>query len=143
MRVQEFLRDVTDHVRAALPPGLREFEVIGPMASLVKYHYGDRRVHFEVWVESKRGIVEVGLHFESDADRNAQYLAALSRCFEEIAAALGPDVEPEQWTESWTRVHTTLPLQALEEPFALEVAERMAAFIRTLQPMVSELSSAS
>jgi hypothetical protein len=139
MRVQEFLRAVTERVREALPPELRDFQVIGPMASLVKLHYGDRRVHYELWVQQKRGIVEVGLHFEGDPARNARSLEALSRHYAEIASALGPGVEPEQWTESWTRIHLTLPLAPLEEPFAAQVAERAAALIQALEPMVRGL----
>lgn len=121
-----------------MPPELRDFQVAGPMASLVKLHYGDRRVHYEVWVQQKRSIVEVGLHFEGEPQHNARALEALSLRYAEIASALGPDVEPEQWTESWTRIHMTLPIAPLEPPFAAHVAERLAALIRTLEPMIGK-----
>lgn len=143
MKVQEFLRAVVERVREALPLGLRDFQVLGPMASLVKLHYGDRRVHYEAWVQQKRGIVEVGLHFEGDPHSNARSLEALSRRYAEIASALGPGVEPEQWTESWTRIHMTLPIAPLEGPFVAQVTERLATLIRTLEPMVRELAPPS
>ena len=51
---------------------LADFAVRGPMFSLVGFYYGgEPRVHYEVWVQCRLGLVEVGLHFEADAATTA------------------------------------------------------------------------
>ena len=54
----------------------------------------------------------------------------------EVMARLGPQVELEEWTSSWTRIHQTLPYDPLSEPLAEEVARRLAEMIAVLQPIV-------
>ena len=139
MKIQEFLRQVPELVRSQLPQDLRQFQTQGPMASLMKFHYGDPYVHYEVWVQRRMGLVEVGLHFEGNADINARYLEDLSARFGEIQAAFGPAVEAEQWTRSWTRIHQSIPLKPLDEDFLLEVSAYLSRIIMVLQPMVDEV----
>ena len=140
MRVQEFLRQIPELVRTQLPPDLREFRVAGPVASLIKLHYGNPRIHYEVWIQRRTGRVEIGLHFEDDAETNARYLESLSSRFVEIQSALGPGVEPEQWTSTWTRIHQGLPLGPLEEDLLPEVSSCMCQMVQVLEPMVREVS---
>lgn len=137
MNSREFLHQVSELVRVQLPQQLRDFQVIAHRGGLTKLHYGKPWVHYEVWLQRRNGQVELGLHFEGDAGENSRHLERLTRRFGEIRSALGDGVEPEQWTRSWTRVHETLPLQGLDEPFLMEVSARLAQFIRVLQPMVS------
>ena len=59
MKVQEFLRLLPEMVHSQLPEELRGFHTVGPFAGLVKLHYGDRRRHYEVWVQQRLGIVEM------------------------------------------------------------------------------------
>ena len=57
----------------------------------------------------------------------------------EIQAQLGPDVELEEWTKSWVRLHETQALVGdLTEERALAVAERLARFIEVLEPILAE-----
>jgi hypothetical protein len=56
----------------------------------------------------------------------------------EVMARLGPQVELEEWTSSWTRIHQTLPYDPLSEPLAEEVARRLAEMIAVLQPIAEE-----
>ena len=136
MKTQEFLRQIPELLFSQLPPELQDFHTIGPMGSLTKFHYGDHHIHYEVWVQRRIGKVEVGLHFEGNPATNSIYLESISRRFDEIYAALGPSVEPEQWTQSWTRIHQSLPLELLEEDFLVEVTSRLAHLIRVLEPIV-------
>ncbi|MBM3944807.1 MAG: hypothetical protein FJ317_04855 [SAR202 cluster bacterium] len=136
MKTREFLSELVELVRIQLPSGLRDMRVVGPLFTLVKFHYGDPVVHYEVWIQRRAGLVEVGLHFEGTAERNAKYLAAMSRRAKEITKALGPSVELEQWTASWTRVHEHMPLEALDADTLVAVAHRLAGMIRVLEPMV-------
>jgi len=136
--IKDFLSTLPEMVRHRLPGRLKKFQAIGPMFSLIKLHYGNRAVHYEVWVQRRTDKIELGLHFEADPQTNSRYLESLSRRFSEIQSQLGPLVEPEQWTDSWTRIHQSLPLGAMDETKADEVASRLAAMISVLQPMVEE-----
>jgi hypothetical protein len=54
----------------------------------------------------------------------------------DILGQLGPGVEFEEWTPSWTRIHQSIPYDPLSEALADEVARRLAEMITVLQPIV-------
>ncbi|MCI0890136.1 MAG: hypothetical protein J4O04_04945, partial [Chloroflexi bacterium] len=57
----------------------------------------------------------------------------------EIQAQLGQNVELEEWTKSWTRLHETLHMDAdLNEALAADVARRLARYIEVLEPILAE-----
>ena len=112
--------------------------MVGPWASLIKFHYGEPAIHYEVWIQRRTDRIELGLHFEADAGRNRSYLEMLSGRFVEIQAALGPGIEPEQWTASWTRIHQGLPMGILDGALLEEVVGRIAEMMAVLQPMIQE-----
>ena len=141
IKVREFLRELAELVRLQVPPQLQGLHTVGPMGSLVKFHFGEPRIHYEVWVQRRHKIVELGLHFEGKSQANADYLERLTARFSQIRSALGNGVEAEQWTPSWTRIHQSLPLQTLEEDFLWEVSTRISRMIGVLEPMVREVSS--
>ncbi len=136
MRIRDFLSLLPPLVRNELPEDLKGFKTVGPAFSLIKFHYGRPAIHYEVWVQRRTGRVELGLHFEADPETNARYLERLSEYFVEIQAGLGLEVEPEQWTKSWTRLHQSVPLETLDEAFAGTIAGRIAKMIAVLQPIV-------
>lgn len=138
MRNRDFLSMVPELVRSMLPPHLREFQVVGPTMGLVKLHYGDRRIHYEVWLQRRHGQVEVGLHFEAEPERNARYLEYLSGRLAGVRDSLGPGVEAEQWTPRWTRVHRYVAFTSVDDDLLFEVAGSLAALIRNLEPLVRE-----
>jgi len=125
-----------------LPPDLKDVQVVGPMGSLIKLHYGDPHVHYEVWVQRRTGVVEVGLHFEGPAEKNSWYLSELTGRYPEAIRSLGPEVEPEEWVRSWTRVHQHLAFDSLDEDLLMVVSGQLNQMVRTLQPAVNELSAA-
>ena len=137
MKVHEFLFQVTELLQVLLPGEMRDFQTITSRGGLVKVHYGNPSIHYEVWVQRRAGQIELGLHFEGVAGANASHLEGLKARFAEIHGALGGTVEPEQWTRGWTRIHETLVLENLDEEFLVEVSSRLARFIQTLQPMLS------
>ena len=130
MKTQEFLREIPELLRSQLPLALQDFHTLGPMGSLIKFHYGDSHIHYEVWIQRRTRQVEVGLHFESDPATNSVYLENMSQHFTDLYPLLGPGVEPEQWTQSWTRIHETMPLETLKEDFLLEVTAHLSRLIR-------------
>ncbi|HKZ50919.1 MAG TPA: hypothetical protein VJ256_04085 [Dehalococcoidia bacterium] len=106
--------------------------------SLLQLFFQDTRIHYEVWPQRQRGIIEVGLHFEGPREVNRRWAEALARRAPAIVAALGPQVELEEWTPSWYRLHETIPLGSLDEEQAQVVAQRLAAMIAALQPILEE-----
>ena len=138
MKTREFLHILSDLVRQQLPLGLKEIQIAGPTMNLVKLHYGDSTVHYEVWVQKRIGEVELGLHFEGDPAINHRYLEVLSQRLDTIQSALGTGVQVEEWTKSWTRAHEILPLQPLTDDFLIEVSYKLSRTIQTLEPILRD-----
>ena len=142
LKTKEFLAQVAELARMQLPAALRDVQVVGPVGSLIKLHYGYPKVHFEVWVRRRTGYIEVGLHFEGAPRENALYLEELTSRCSHVIASLGPGVEPEQWAGSWTRVHQEVPFSALDEDLLMVVSGRLSQMIRILEPVVREIAPA-
>ena len=138
MKIQQFLREMPELLRSQLPAELQSFSTLGPTGSLIKFHFGNRRIHYEVWVQRRARLVEVGLHFEGDRAANLAWLEALAPRLPELRHLLGPEVEAEHWTETWTRIHQEMPLENLEEDSLLEVSACLARLMRALQPLVEQ-----
>ena len=136
MKTREFVENLPDLVRQQLPPELEDFQTIAPMASLVKLHYGAKAVHYEVWVQSRKREVEVGLHFEGDPDSNLRNLTRLRQRRTNIQGALGPGVALEEWDKGWTRMHEIVPLEPLTMDFLVDVSFRLSKMIKTLEPLL-------
>jgi hypothetical protein len=135
MRVHEFLNLVNEQTRSQLPLKLR-FCRTWKRYTLIQLYYGKRGVHYEVWVRGKERVLEIGLHCEADRETNAALLEHLAGRVFEIKDALGDQVEAEQWTSSWTRVHQLMPYEKLDEMTGRAAATRLAQMIAVLQPMV-------
>lgn len=135
MRPQEFLLAVRDRALAALPEEQRNFHARVMYASL-QLHYGNPRMHYEVWLVRKTGRIEIGLHFEGEREENQQAAALLAERVHELRDGAGADIELEQWTASWTRLHVTLPLSALSEAACAETAARLASLIAATRPLL-------
>ncbi|MGH2600426.1 MAG: hypothetical protein ACRDJ9_13700 [Dehalococcoidia bacterium] len=128
MRAQEFLSEVRDRAVARLPVELRDWRSRIVYATL-QTHYGNPHVHYEVWLVRKTSRIEIGLHFEADRDANHAWATLLAAHADELREAIGPGVELEEWTPSWTRLHETLPLGPLDNALCDAVAERLAAIV--------------
>jgi hypothetical protein len=136
MRPQEFLHAVRARAAARLPEGLRGWHTRVVYATL-QAHYGNPRVHYEVWLVRKTGRIEVGLHFEDERDRNQRLALELARHADVLRTAIGPDIELEDWTATWTRLHETVPLGPLDDALCRDVAERLAAIVTATQPLLA------
>ena len=140
LKTREFLVEVVELLRMQLPAPLRGVTVLGPVGSLIKVHYGNPKVHYEVWVRRRHGRIEVGLHFEGEAHLNRRYLAELRGRYAQTVASLGPEVQPEEWVRSWTRVHQAIPFSDLDEDALMVVSGRLSQMIARLEPVVREIS---
>lgn len=136
-----FFADIAGFLRATLPPELRDFQ-LRQTPFLMKLYYQNERVHFEVWVDSLRQQIEIGLDFEDGEESTAAYLAFFDQRIVEIKAQMGPTVELERWTRTWGHFVEVYPIDPLTRERALMVAERMATYIAVLQPLVEEASIA-
>jgi hypothetical protein len=138
LKAREFLFMCEDVGLAALPEGfpLPQRKV---MWTVLQFHYGGPAVHFELQPQIARGIVELGLHFEGIAEENEVRAFAVAQRAGEIAGALGPGWEMEEWTASWRRLHRTFPIERLTAEFAREVGAQVAMMLQTLHPVVAEL----
>lgn len=136
MKTKEFLETLPDLVRQQLPPELSDFQIHPRVSSLTKFYYERASVHYEVHVQRRRGIVEVGLHFEEDPDSNYQQLELLQSRSKEIRTSLGEDVEIAEWDRGWTRAHEELSLEPLTGDFLVEVSFKLSSMIRALEPLL-------
>ncbi len=78
------------------------------------------------------------MHFEADKATNdalREYFAARAL---EIKAELGPRVEVEQWTNSWSRVHEVVPYTSLDAALVEMLAKKLSRMISVLQPMLKD-----
>jgi len=137
-----FFADIARHLRTELPPELRDFQV-RQTPFLMKLYYGNERVHFEVWVDSGRQQIEIGLDFEDGAESTAAYLAFFDEHIVEIKEQTGPGLELERWTRTWGHFVEVYPIDPLTRERALMVAARMVTFMAVLQPLIEEAGIAA
>jgi hypothetical protein len=116
---------------------------------LLKLWYGDPAVHFEVqmvamrWSPRPGPVLEVGLHLEhADQGVNERLLAALAGRRDDWTGRLpeaetGPALGPRG--ALWRRVSEFLDETMSDDPeLASEAAERLAAYVRTLLPLLEQ-----
>lgn len=138
MRIQDFLNLVYDGLPGQLSAELRKHDW-RVRWSLLQVYFEKPAVHYEVWVQRKARRIELGLHFECERDESYRWAEVLAPRAIEIQAQLGQNVELEEWTKSWTRLHETLHLDAdLSEALAADVAQRLARYIEVLEPILQE-----
>lgn len=144
MRASEFMRAIPAATRAKLPNQWQSFKThVRPW--LVQLSYADPLLHYEVvTLGERRGILEIGLHFESrDPAVNARLLAGFMRHLFEIKAELGDGFEAEMWDKGWTKVYETIPLESFDEAYVDRVAARLAQVIVVLQPILEHLTASN
>ena len=142
MKASDFMRAVPAATRAKLPKKLQNFKV-ATRSWLVQLYYADPQLHYEVvTLGERRGILEIGLHFESrNSAINARLLDGMARHLIEIKAELGNSFEAERWDHGWTKIYATIPLETFDEAYVDRVATRLAQVIVVMQPILEEISS--
>ena len=88
MKSRQFLFFAEDHAMAVL-----DRAVAHPqrklMWTILQLHHGDETMHYEIQPHSGRGQVELGLHFEADAETNEQRAQILAAHAPLLQAELG------------------------------------------------------
>ena len=140
MTSSQFMLALPSATRPYLPQRLQKFKA-ATRGWLCQLYYRDPRLHYEVWnLGERRGLIEIGLHFESrDHHENTALLDGFRRRMIEIKVALGNQWEAELWDKGWTKVYETVPY----EPFSTEVldavSKRLARAMVVLQPIWDDL----
>lgn len=142
MRSSDFMRALPAAVRPKLPKKLQTFKV-NTRAWLVQFYYDDPLLHYEVVTHGdRRGVLEIGLHFESrTSEVNARLLAGFMKYLFEIKLELGAQIEAEMWDKGWTKVYETIELAAFDQPYLEHVADRLAKMMVVLQPIFEKVKS--
>ena len=139
LRIREFLALVHEGMTARLGAKLGGLDWRQRFGYL-QYFRGDPGIHYEIWVQRKTERLEIGLHFESaNRDRNYQAAGLLAERAPEIIAAAGAEYELEEWTAQWTRLHRAFAAPALTRELAAEAADRAAALIDAMEPIIKDL----
>jgi hypothetical protein len=134
MQPAECLRRVRSLVRERVPSDLREFQWES-FSFQSKLWYGNKALHYEIWPRERLGTIEIGLHFEADPLTNARLLAAFAANAKAIRRALAGALI-EEWDRGWARVWEPLPHRRPDEGLAAELAERVAAYVTALEPIL-------
>lgn len=101
----------------------------------VKLWSGNKDLHYECGVFPQRKVIELGLHFESDAMTNLQLLGAFKARSKAIARKL-PTARIEAWDKGWTRVWESIPLARFDDAYSALVTKRLARYIEVLEPIL-------
>jgi hypothetical protein len=133
-----FFDGIVANLRKELPEPLRGFHT-RRFGHLLKIYFANERIHYEVWVDTRREQIELGLHLEDGPASTLAYLEVLDRNILEIKHALGPDAELGRWTLSWGHLIENWPLDALNKELRELICRRTLLYIVTLQPMLDEV----
>ncbi len=138
MRIADFLALVHEGVGARLGADLNGLQWRQRFGTL-QYYRGAPAVHYEVWVQRRTARLEIGLHFEGERDANYAAAEMLAIRSDDIAAAVGPEYELEEWTKQWTRLHRSYDAPALTPELAADAAGRAVALIRGMEPILDQM----
>ena len=130
-------RPIPGQLREALPADLGTFEW-SATSWMAKAWFGNRAIHYELWVRDSAKVIELGLHFESDALTNARLLGAFRARGREIKRALGADARIEEWDKGWARIWEPFPLEEMDEAHADRIRTRFVEYVRVLEPIVRD-----
>jgi hypothetical protein len=137
LSASDFFEVLLSALARRLPLELRGFDAVRGRGRLLKLDYGHPETHFETWHHRSAGRLEVGLHFEGAAELNAEAHVYFRQRIVEIKRAL-PRAELEPWDHGWARLYETAAAAELTDRTLTLAAERLAAFITVLQPMLTE-----
>ncbi|MDQ6880322.1 MAG: hypothetical protein M3082_21975 [Candidatus Dormibacteraeota bacterium] len=132
----EFFSALRKGLKSKLPQQLRDYERGRGHSRLLKLHYGSPEMHYEAWHHTGAGKLEIGLHFEGPAELNQLAFDFFRPRMVEVKASL-PRAELEPWDRGWSRLYETLPATQLDEVVLQGATERLAAYMITLQPLLT------
>lgn len=142
---KDFYDDVFDVLQTFFPPSMRDFEWYRTSHNLKLWFGPEQREHYEaqVFKKGKEIVLEIGFHAEhTDAGRNDEVMAGLPEA--RWRKALGDEPETGAFIgqqTAWRRISEVWSngSHKLGDPeLAVDAAERLAAYIRALEPLRTE-----
>ena len=130
-------RAIPPLLRDELPPNLHAF-VWTALNWQAKAWFGNRALHYEIWVRHSAKVVELGLHFEADALTNARLLGAFRSRSKDVKRGLGTAARIEQWDKGWTRVWEPFALEKLDLAYTERIQRRFVEYVRVLEPILRD-----
>ena len=130
-------RGIPPLLRADVPADFGAFQWTA-FSSQAKAWYGNKALHYEIWVRYHVKIVELGLHFESDALTNARLLGAFRSRSKDVKRGLGTAARIEQWDKGWTRVWEPFALEKLDLAYTERIQTRFVEYVRVLEPILRD-----
>jgi hypothetical protein len=128
---RDFFADVAEQLPALLPRDLRDFQT-ARMGGVFKVFYDDRNQHFELWFQG-RGL-EVAFHLEGGPD-DAEVEDLLRRRLARIRKELGGEIELEPFGKGWVHLFELWKGVSRGPDLAGEAAERLAEYVRVIEPL--------
>ena len=128
---RDFYGDVAEQLPSMLPPDLRDYQT-SRMGGVIKVFYDDRRQHYELWFRA--GGLEVALHLEGSSQDEA-VAQLLERRLAAIRERLGGDVRLEPFGKGWVHLYELWRGASRQQGLAAEAAERLAEYVRVLEPL--------
>ncbi len=136
LKPRQFLELVAETASGALDG---EKPQIRLRSSLVQLYFESQSQHYEVWLRRPVGLLELGLHFEGPLEENLRRIDCLIESMPEIVGALGPQVDLEEWTATWSRLHEVQPMPSFDDASAIELGHRVATYVKVLEPIIRPL----
>lgn len=136
----QFMLALPTAVRERLPAPLQTFKS-ATRGWLCQLYYRDPQLHYEVWnLGERRGLLEIGLHFESrNRETNVALLNGFRQHMIEVKATLGTQWEAEPWDKGWTKVYETIPAEPFSADLLDRVSDRLARTMTVLTPIWDEV----
>ena len=135
----KFLLTFPDVMIPNLPPHLQAVQVV-KWRWLVKFHFGEPRLHYELSRAVRGDGWEIGFHCEArDRHLNQYLLHGFRRHLFEIKDCLGDSIEAEMWDRGWTKIYEVYPNAPLTTEYQAELGRRFAQIINCLHPVFIEL----
>lgn len=131
---KDFFAAVQVKLAGRLPAALRGFDA-RPGPRLIRFDYGHRETHFELWHHRAAGRLEVGLHFEGDRTVNDRAREFFRAHMVQVKGTL-PRAELEPWERGWSRLYEMHPAAELTDQLLDQASQLLAAYIGTLQPLL-------
>ena len=139
---KDFYDDVFDALQTFLPPSMRGFKWYRTSHNLKLWFGTEDREHYEVQViKNRRDIVlEIGFHAEhEEPERNVEVISNLDEkrwredlgSGAEAGAFIGRRASWRRLSEVWSNGSNDLA----DPELAVDAADRLAAYIRALEPL--------
>jgi hypothetical protein len=134
-----FFESVRDALANFLPPKLRGFGSYFTSQNVKLWYDEQRKEHYEVQHIARRGVLEIGFHAEyAKRELNDEVMNRLLANEKTWRKALGDTVEAGPFigaqSGSWRRISELW--EDVEGPdAAIDAAERLADYIRVLEPL--------